>query len=120
MQISKQQLAPALETEIEQWLVTLLADLKSKHDLEKFLRTFLTETELTVFSKRLAILRLLQENKSYEEISNQLKVSSATISGTSQLREQPIVKKALQRLMVDEWAEVWAEKITKFLPGSKA
>ena|SRR3972149_8534829 len=83
-------------------LITLLADLRHPQEVRYFLSDFLTEAEQLVLSKRLAILWELRAEKSYEEIKQELGVSSATISSASQFKEKPGIQSALAKIALDK------------------
>lgn len=83
-------------------LTSLLADITSVKDMKAFVSTFFSESEQTVFAKRLTILMLLDEGKSYEEISKELKVSSATISSIATIKDHQITTQALKLMKRDQ------------------
>ena len=114
MQISAQKLNPKIATTIEQYLLTVISELRSNTDVENFLHDFLTETERVVLVKRLAIAVLLQKGQSYEEIKKALKVSSATISFVSERLKNPGFQTALEKIDEDEWAEDFLKKFSLF------
>lgn len=102
MHTSPQTLSTTQEHRLFAQLVTLLTDITAPDTMKEFLQLFFTDTEQSVFSKRLAILFLLDQGKSYEEISQELKVSSATISTIAALKEQPIMQKILKLIKRDQ------------------
>ena len=57
--------------------VTLL---ESKDEVRKFLRNILTRTEVQMLSKRLEVIRMLNEGYTYFEIRKQLNMSESTIA----------------------------------------
>jgi len=57
-----------------------LTSIKSPEEAAKFLVDLLSPQECQMLAKRLKIAELLLENKSYEEIRDQLKVSFSTIA----------------------------------------
>jgi uncharacterized protein YerC len=116
MQTSSQPLQHAKEQRLITQLSTLLADLKNPIESEQFLRDFLTETELSVLSKRLAIYQMLKERSSYQTIQKELKVSSATISSVAEFRSSIGAKIIEQKLTVHEWAERTTERILSAIP----
>lgn len=125
MQISKVKLNPKVEKQIKKLLAQVIADLKTSENIQIFLRDFLTPAENIVLAKRLAIALYLEKNKSYEEIRRSLKVSSATIASVQSMLEHRSegFMLAVQQIKAEEWADQWAEKISKFfqaLSGSKA
>ncbi len=71
--------------------------------MSQFLTTFLTPTEKSVFAKRLEILWLLNQGMSYEAISKQLKVSSATISAVAEMKKLKGIQLATKKLQFAHW-----------------
>ena len=65
--------------------------------------------------KRLAIAYYLKNERSYENIKTNIKVSSATISSVSGMMIKKGFRNALLKVGVDQWAEEWAEKIKKII-----
>jgi len=125
MQISKIKLRPKVEREIKDMLAQVVSDLKSQNNTRIFLRDFLTPAEELVLAKRLAILLYLEKGKSYEEIKQDLRVSSATIASVQSMLEQGSegFMLALKRMKAEEFAEEWSGKIAKLfqsVSGSKA
>jgi uncharacterized protein YerC len=115
MQVSQHKLITTSESQLKEELAILLADLKRPQVVLDFLSTFLTETELTVLSKRLAILKRLHNNHSYEQIQTDLQVSSATISSVAQIKEKNISEDVINRLQIHDWAEKTAQKVRAWL-----
>ena len=100
----------------EQQLATMLADIHDGEKMLAFLRSFLSVNELTQLGTRLAIHQHLDAGKSYEQIQQQLGVSSATISTASQQQKDPAMHLALKLLALDVWARGTAKKIRRLLP----
>lgn len=115
MQTSNIKLDPTVEVKLKEDLAILLSDLKKPSLVLDFLSTFLTNTELTVLAKRLAILKRLHENYSYEQIQKELAVSSATISSVAQIRGTVVSSKVMETLNTHDWASDTAEKIRLWL-----
>jgi Trp operon repressor len=101
MQTSNHKLTSQKETDLYNQLTTLLCDLDHPKAMAAFLKAFLTDTERSVLSKRLAIFCLLDQGKSYEAIKDELHVSSATISSMADQANQPAIKHALQEVKKD-------------------
>jgi len=114
MQVSKKSLNSHIKKEILSLVYQLLADLKNSKEVKLFLNSFLTETELLALAKRVAIAYYLKHDRTYENIKQNLKVSSATIASIDQKRKSEGYKLALKKIEAEEWAEEWAEKIKKF------
>lgn len=115
---SMQAIPAELEQQIRTALFQVLSDLNRKKDAAVFAEHFFTETELSIFTKRLAVAMLLQKGESYESIGKILKVSSATISSVAESMHKQGFQIALQKLKVDRWADVWSAKLMRMF-GSK-
>lgn len=115
MKVSQHRLTAVLESQLKEDLAILLADLKRPQVVLEFLTTFLTETELTVLSKRLAILKRLHNNHSYEQIKTDLQVSRATIAAVAHIKENNISEDVMNRLQIHDWAERTAQKVRAWL-----
>lgn len=104
-----------LKRTLTEYFVTTIQDLKSKEETEEFLRDFLTESELTSLTNRLAIGYYLRKKRSYSNIKNNLGVSSATISSVEKQMKKKGFELALRKLEAEEWANKWSEKIKGFI-----
>jgi uncharacterized protein YerC len=93
----------------------VLNEFKDENKMEVFLRDFLTEGEFEGLSKRLAVSYWLKKERSYENIKENLKVSSATIASVSEMMKKKGFEMALKNLEAEEWAQQWSEKIKKFV-----
>jgi uncharacterized protein YerC len=114
VQISKRQLDKDFENKIKDILAQVISDINNKDQAKDFLTDFLSETEFMALSKRLAVILYLDQKRSYEEIKDEIKVSSATIATTQSLLEKQSqgVILALKLVKAEEWATKWAGKIT--------
>ena len=115
MRVSKNKINAHLQKEITKVLHQAIADLKSPEEVEQFLRSFLSESEYATLAKRVAIAYWLDRGRSYENINQNLKVSSATISAIQSNMKTPGVKTTLQKIKAEEWATQWADRIQKFI-----
>ena len=114
MRVSEEKLHPSLQNQIIKTLAQTLVDLKDLEEAETFLRSFFNENELETFAKRLSIAYWLKKGRSYTNIKQNLKVSSATIASTQSFSNKAGIQLALKKIEAEEWANVWAEKIKKF------
>jgi len=114
MQTSSKKLTKKQQPQIIRQFATLLSDLQHPDECQIFFESFLTKTEQNVFTKRLGIIWMLHQKKSYEEIKKKLKVSSATISSVARQMDEEGSKIIVNKLRVDDWAENWAKKIMGF------
>ncbi|OGV89883.1 hypothetical protein A2Z41_00740 [Microgenomates group bacterium RBG_19FT_COMBO_39_10] len=114
MQVSKKKVNPNLKNQIYQLLYQVIADIRSKKEAEIFLNEGLTETELEIFAKRLGAAYYLNKGRSYANIKTNLRLSSATISSVAeQMKKGKGFETALQKINAEEWANKWAERISK-------
>lgn len=111
MQISKRKVNPTLEKQLFSTLFQLVADLKSPQEAASVLGEIFSPTELTTLAKRLAVAYWLTKKRSYQNIKDNLKVSSATIAEIQPHLKSPGWKLAIQKITADEWATVWEQKI---------
>lgn len=101
--------------QIQNTLIQVIADTSKSQDAEIFLKNFFTTSELETFSKRLAIAYWLSKGRSYTNIKENLKVSSATIATVQEMMKSPGFQHALKIIQADEWAVAWSTRIKKFV-----
>ena len=111
MQVSKRNVSPILRKQIERMWYQLIADIRTPEEAEVILGGLISETELVAITKRLGVGYWLSNNRSYENIKDNLKVSSATIAAIQREMKKTEWQKALQRVKADEWATKWEERI---------
>lgn len=102
-----------LEKQLQKTFFQVLADFRHREDVEEFLGDFMTEGEIQTFSKRMAVCYWLKKGRSYVNIKDNIKVSSATIASVSDMLPRKGVQEALRRIEADEWANIWADKIRR-------
>lgn len=121
MQLSKKRLNRNLEKQIRQMLLGVLSEVRTAEQAGEILGDLLTEVEMMAAVKRMAIAIYLDKGRSYEDIKNQLKVSSATIAVVAEQIGNPGYQEVIRRVKADEWATEWSGKIgkglRKILPG---
>lgn len=120
MQKSSQPLDKEFEIELKKNLALLISDFKKPDKILGFLTLFLSETELLVLAKRVAIFKRLNDVQSYESIQKELTVSSATISSVAQLKNQPFSDTVLEHITANDWAERTAVKLRSLFSANKA
>jgi TrpR-related protein YerC/YecD len=104
-----------LANQLEKSLAQVLADLKNQNESYEFLKDFLTTSERENFAKRLMVAYYLKKGRSYANIKNNLKVSSATIADIATMMKSRGFELALKKLEAEEWATKWSEKIKSFV-----
>lgn len=115
MRTSKKKINKNLARQIYRLLYQVIADTHNPKEVEEFFKDFLSETELEILAKRLAIAYWLNKSRNYENIKTNLSVSSTTIATVVQQMKKPGFKKALEKIHADEWATLWAKKIGKVM-----
>lgn len=115
MQVSKQKLNKTIEKQIYSILYQLFSDIESADEAKILLTDLLSETERQVIAKRLAIAIFLDKGRSYENIKNTLKVSSATIASVQESMGNQGTQLALNKVKAEEWADEWAGKISSLV-----
>ncbi len=115
MRISKQKLNPFLAKEIKKIFAQLITDIRDEKEAALFLNDFFTVTENETFSKRLAVAYYLKKGRSYSNIKDNLKVSSATIAEVSDMMKKEGFELGVKKIEADEWASVWSERIKKIV-----
>lgn len=104
-----------LKKQIKKTFVQALTDLRDTNETKKFIDDFFSESEIDIYVKRLAIAYWLKKGRSYKNIRENLKVSSATIAAVNSIVNKPGVKLIIKKIEAEEWANQWAEKIKKFI-----
>ena len=115
MRTSDRILNPSLRKQIEEILAQTVSDLRETEETKIFLKDFFNESEYEAFAKRLAIAYWLKKGRSYNNIRDNLKVSSSTIASVQSMIDKKGIKAALKKIEAEEWANQWAEKIKKFV-----
>ncbi len=111
MRLSKKGINKNLEKEIFEMLYQLIADLKKPEEVKIFLEDALGKNGLVALAKRVAIAYYLNHKRSYSDIRENLKVSSATISAVDRLRKSKGFSLAIQKIEADKWASLWSKRI---------
>lgn len=112
MQVSGQKINKNLGKQINDMFLGVLAEVDNIETMETMLSDLLTETEKVAIMKRLGIAIYLDKGRSYEDIKNNLKVSSATIATVAERMGNPGIGEVLKRIKAEEWASEWTDKIS--------
>ena len=113
MIISSRKLNQYLDNQLVRSLAQVITDLKDIDESLIFIKDFFTEAELKTYAKRLAISYWLKKSRSYTNIKENLKVSSATIAEISSMTKSKGLQIALKKMEAEEWANIWSERIKK-------
>lgn len=116
---TEEKLHKSIKKQLELTFAQLICDITEKEKAYTFLSDFLTEEELDVLSKRLAVAYWLKKRRSYENIKKNLKVSASIISQIQSQMGTKGIQYALKLLEAEEWANVWSERIKKITNKSK-
>jgi TrpR-related protein YerC/YecD len=115
MRTSIKKLNPSLKKEITRMFAQAISDLKDINETTKFFSDFLNDSEVEGLSKRLAVAYWIKKGRSYNNIKNNLNVSSATVAQVLKDMKKPGFKQLLAKIEAEEWASQWADKIKKFV-----
>ena len=113
MQLSSNPLNKTLEKQLSEMLYGILAELKTPDEIAMVMGDLLTEAELTALIKRLGIAIYLDKGRSYEDIKNNIKVSSATVASVASSLGNPGWQEMVRRIKAEEWAQEWTGKISQ-------
>lgn len=119
MQLSSRKLNKNIEGQVFAILYQVINDLKSEGEVTTVMSDLLSETEKLALAKRLAIAMFLDKGRSYENIRETLKVSSATIASVQAMMGNPGFQLALRKVKAEEWADQWGEKISNLFKSVK-
>lgn len=111
MRVSKKPVNSHLLRELEHLFHQAVADIKSPDEAKEFFKAFLSKAEHTTIIKRVGVAHFLDKGRSYNNIKQDLKVSSATISLIQNSLKDANVQTTLQKIKAEEWATNWSNKI---------
>src|SRR4030043_590586 len=115
MRASQRKINQTLNTQLRKTFLQLISDLKNPKEIDLFFKDFLTDSEYEMLTKRLAITYWLKKRRTYANIKENLKVSSATVATIQEITEKEGIKLALKKIEAEEWAEKWGKKIKKII-----
>lgn len=115
MQVSKQKMNATIARQIEEVFFQLITDTKTTEEARLLFSDLLTPTEQQAIYKRLAIALFLDKGRSYENIKQYLKVSSATIASVHEIMGNPGMLLATNKVKADHFANEWSAKIAAWL-----
>lgn len=111
MQVSPEQLNKSIEKQVFGLLYQVIADVNKPDQAKEIVSDLLSKTEREMMAKRLAVAMFLDKHRSYENIRQALKVSSATVARVQKQMSDPGMQLALRMAKADEWADKWSKKI---------
>jgi Trp operon repressor len=111
MQTSSRKINKTIERQMYRMLYQVFSDASHEMETRELFESLLSEAEKIAVAKRLAIAVYLDKGRSYEDIKNHLKVSSATIAAVAEQIGDPGVQRALRYIKADEWASEKASLI---------
>ena len=112
MQLSHSPINKTLENQLDQMFSQVLAEIDSPEEIRTILEDVLTAGEKTAVLKRLGIALYLDKGRSYEDVKNNIKVSSATIATVAENLGNSGWQEMIKRIKAEEWASEWTEKIS--------
>lgn len=99
--------------QIQGLLTEVISGLRGDSETNEVLGELFAETARDAAAKKLAIALFLSKHKSYAEIKSTLGVSSSTIAKIQDSMDSPGMKAVLKKLAAEEWANIWAGKISR-------
>ena len=112
MQLSQNPINKTLEKQLDEMFYQVLAEIDSPEELKMIMSDILTEGEQLAVLKRLGIALYLDKGRSYEDVKNNIKVSSATIATVAENLGNEGWQEMIKRIKAEEWASDWTEKIS--------
>lgn len=112
MQQSQNPLNKNIESQLEKMLYGLMAETDSPEKLKMFFNDLLTDGERVAVLKRLGIAIYLDKKRSYEDIKNNIKVSSATIATVAEKMGDEGWQEMIKMIKAEEWASEWSDKLS--------
>lgn len=113
MQLSNDPINKNIEKQLSEMMYGILAELSTPEDVMMVMKDVLTDGERTAILKRLGIAVYLDKGRSYEDIKNNIRVSSATIASVAENLGNSGWQEMIRRIKAEEWASDWTEKISK-------
>jgi uncharacterized protein YerC len=113
MQLSNNPLNKTIEKQLSEMMYGILAELKTPEEVKMVMNDVLTEGERIAILKRLGIAVYLDKGRNYEDIKNNIKVSSATIASVAENLGNSGWQEMIRRIKAEEWASDWSSKISK-------
>lgn len=117
MQLSQNKINKTIELQLERFFLGILAETDNPEKIKMILSELLTETERLAVLKRLGIAIYLDKSRSYEDIKNNIKVSSATIASVAERFGDEGWQEIIKMIKAEEWSSEWSEKISKRIRG---
>lgn len=117
-QVSKYPISDLVYQRILEIFFETLVGIKTKEEAFQFIKDFLSPTEQTMLSKRLAIAFLLEKDYDFRTIAKVLRVSTATVSHVNLMRKygsqgyKRMVEKILSEEKVKEFLLKAGEMVT--------
>ena len=104
-----------IEKQVYAIFYQMIADLKTPAEVKAVFTDLFSTTERQVIAKRVAIALFLDKGRSYENIKQTLKVSSATIASVQDTLANPGMQITINKIKAEEWAGAWAGKISSLV-----
>lgn len=112
MQLSQNPINKNLEKQLTDLFYGVLAEMNTGEQIKMVMEDALTEAERAAMIKRLGIALYLDKGRSYEDVKNNIKVSSATIASVAENLGNPGWQEMIKQIKAEEWAGEWTSKLT--------
>jgi len=113
MQLSNDPINKNIEKQLSEMMYGILAELSTPEDVKMVMNDVLTDGERAAILKRLGIAVYLDKGRSYEDVKNNIKVSSATIASVAENLGNSGWQEMIRRIKAEEWASAWTDRISK-------
>ena len=111
MQLSNKPINKNIEKQLSEMMYGILAELSNPEDIKMVMNDLLTKGEKMAVLKRLGIAVYLDKGRSYEDVKNNIKVSSATIASVAENLGSAGWQEMIRRIKAEEWATKWSNNI---------
>ena len=121
-QVSQYPLKKDVEKRLFELFWEVIEKLRTKEQIEEFLKDLLTPTEEVMLAKRVAIALMLLKNYDYRTIRDTLKVSLTTVGKVSLWLKyegkgyRRVLEKIIRQQRWEDFFEKLDDKITKIVP----
>src|SRR5258706_10774303 len=104
----------SLKRQLLRTFIQMIKDLKNTDEIEIFITDFFDDTELEKYVKRISIAYWLKKGRDHENIKRNLGATQKEIIEAGKSLKKNGIKLAIKKIEAEEFANVWAQKISRF------